>query len=144
MKADSVAPIRVPGRCGEKTWHPTLLDRIGRREAVAFVWRGDVACDDRTLYVAFSPLRYRSQFVKVIAGGVVDKRRTADRRNRHGHGHADVAGLRGQGPCVSFLSPVASSSLSPLCVRVLVFVILRILWADTQPSCEDMREFLCI
>lgn len=77
MKADSVAPIRVPGPGCEKTWHPTLLDRSGRREAVAFVWRGDAARDDRTLYVAFSPLRYRSQFVKVIAGGVADKHRTA-------------------------------------------------------------------
>jgi hypothetical protein len=41
------------------------------QEAVAFIWLGDEEADP-TLYVAFSPLRFRSQFLKIICAGDVN------------------------------------------------------------------------
>lgn len=55
-----------------RTIKPKLLHRSGNREAVAFIWLGDHDVGDRTLYVAFSPMRYRSQFFKIYCAGMVE------------------------------------------------------------------------
>jgi len=76
MHPGSVAEVRVPtiAESGEttRTLRPRLLHRSGNREAVAFIWLGDEGARDSTLYVAFSPMRYRSQLFKIYCAGVVD------------------------------------------------------------------------
>lgn len=63
---NSVAPIQLPTEGnGKKMWHPTLLHRAGNKEAVCMVWLGDVAHRDRTIYVCFSPLRFKTQFFRI-------------------------------------------------------------------------------
>ncbi|CAK0866532.1 unnamed protein product [Prorocentrum cordatum] len=100
---NNVAEIRLPAFSGsgdaaggEKTWKPTLLGRCGNREAVAFIWRGDDQDDTGTLYVAFSPLRYKSQFVKVVGAGLATNglslRRTAAQTTPANWGAADDTG----------------------------------------------------
>mmetsp|Transcript_20507 Transcript_20507/g.43607 ORF Transcript_20507/g.43607 Transcript_20507/m.43607 type:complete len:376 (-) Transcript_20507:57-1184(-) len=47
----------------------TLLARAGHYEAVPFIWLGDTSVGDATLYVAFSPLRKKRQFWKLLSSG---------------------------------------------------------------------------
>lgn len=73
MQPGEYAELRLPAKDQEtRTVRPRLLHRSGNKEAVAFIWLGDEE-RDRTLYVAFSPLRFRSQFLKIFcAGDVLD------------------------------------------------------------------------
>lgn len=72
MQRGAVAELRLPAQ-GDKTRtiFPRLLCRSGNKEAVAFIWLGDDSAQDHTLYVTFSPLRYRSQFCKIYCAGIV-------------------------------------------------------------------------
>lgn len=78
-KEGSIAQLRIPSRGGDVAWHPSLLHRSGNREAVAFIWEGDNAHGDSTIYVCFSPLRYRSQFLKICCAGLAKNGMSARR-----------------------------------------------------------------
>ncbi|CAE7928741.1 DYRK4 [Symbiodinium sp. KB8] len=75
----SRAELRIPHRSGDETWHLYLLHRAGNREAVAFIWVAGTAGGDRTIYVCFSPLRYRTQFVKICCAGLAKNGMSARR-----------------------------------------------------------------
>jgi len=64
--------VRLPTPSGtQRSVFSRLLHRSGNKEAVAFIWLGDETADDKTLYVAFSPMRYRSQFFKIYCAAMV-------------------------------------------------------------------------
>eukprot|EP00931_Biecheleriopsis_adriatica_P072903 TRINITY_DN47286_c0_g1_i1.p1 TRINITY_DN47286_c0_g1~~TRINITY_DN47286_c0_g1_i1.p1 ORF type:complete len:405 (-),score=66.07 TRINITY_DN47286_c0_g1_i1:291-1505(-) len=66
MQPGAGAELRLPGG---GVWRPTLLYRAGHREAVAFTWLGDVEAKDRSIYVAFAPMRRKRQFLKIVSPG---------------------------------------------------------------------------
>ncbi|CAE8687902.1 unnamed protein product, partial [Polarella glacialis] len=68
MQPGERADVRLPAADGvmAQTWHPTLLHRAGHQEAVAYTWLGDEAAGDRTIYVAFAPMRRKRQFFKIV------------------------------------------------------------------------------
>eukprot|EP00440_Ansanella_granifera_P062982 gb/GFBE01068295.1/.p1 GENE.gb/GFBE01068295.1/~~gb/GFBE01068295.1/.p1 ORF type:complete len:377 (+),score=68.19 gb/GFBE01068295.1/:1-1131(+) len=68
MQPGDSAEVRLPGGAAG-AWRPTLLYRAGCREAVAFTWLGDEAAGDRSIYVAFAPMRRKRQFLKIIGPG---------------------------------------------------------------------------
>lgn len=63
--------VRLPCHEHDRSVFPLLLHRSGNKEAVVFIWLGDQSVGDDTLYVAFSPMRYRSQFFKIYCAGMV-------------------------------------------------------------------------
>lgn len=76
MRPGDRADLRLPCAGGVgRLRRPTLLERCGSapgrgtwmesHEAVAFVWRGDEVDQDKTLYVAFGPLRRKRQLLKI-------------------------------------------------------------------------------
>ncbi|CAL1170908.1 unnamed protein product [Cladocopium goreaui] len=69
---DHNAELQIPSSDRHQTRRPALLHRSGNREAVAFIWRGDPRFDDCTIYVCFSPLRYRTQFLKIWCAGLAE------------------------------------------------------------------------
>lgn len=74
MDPGASADVKMPvlpatsGDLGLPMRKATLLYRAGKREGCTFIWLGDEACGDNTLYVAFSPLRRRRQIIKVFRG----------------------------------------------------------------------------
>lgn len=70
MKRGDFADVRLVGTQNE-VWRLSLLGRTGQIEAVPFIWLGDERFGDKTLYVAFSPLRRKRQFVKLYSKGTV-------------------------------------------------------------------------
>lgn len=70
MQPGATAEITLPAP-GDQTWtcHPHLLHRAGNKEAVAYIWLSNDQRSEPTLYVAFSPLRHRSQFFKIWCSG---------------------------------------------------------------------------
>lgn len=72
MQPGDVAEITLPAPGNKtRTCRPKLLQRAGYKEAVAFIWLGDDQYPQPTFYVAFSPLRFRSQFLKILCAGDV-------------------------------------------------------------------------
>mmetsp|Transcript_76200 Transcript_76200/g.215625 ORF Transcript_76200/g.215625 Transcript_76200/m.215625 type:complete len:388 (-) Transcript_76200:455-1618(-) len=70
LRPEAMVQIRMPQTmCEGLVWEPLLLARSGSHEAVPFVWCGDASAGDRTIYVAFSPLRKKRQFLKVMSQG---------------------------------------------------------------------------
>lgn len=67
MAAQDTADVRLP--CGMGHWSITLIARSGYREATGFIWLGDSVAGDDTLYVAFGPLRNKTQFWKLLSQG---------------------------------------------------------------------------
>lgn len=65
MAPGASAEIQMPGGDRSEFWRPTLLHRIGSKEACMFIWRGEGKELRPTLYFAFSPLRKRTQFLKI-------------------------------------------------------------------------------
>jgi len=63
----ATAEVKQPGGLG--TWRPTLLGRYGNEESTPYIWLGDAGEGDRTLYVAFGPLRQGRQVIKVCCAG---------------------------------------------------------------------------
>lgn len=66
-EASSSVAVELPG--SGVVWKQTLLGRYGYEEATPFIWLGDVSAGDRTLYVAFGPLRQGRQALKVCCRG---------------------------------------------------------------------------
>lgn len=80
VEETSVAEVKIPAKDVEpKTWRPVLLHRAGNKEAVAFIWLGDFAHRDRTIYICFSPLRFKRQFFKIWCNGLSDQGMSASR-----------------------------------------------------------------
>lgn len=73
LKPGAVAELRLPSEGDQPVnTRPSLLHRSGNKEAVAFTWLGDESAGDRSIYVAFSPLRHRIQFLKICCAGMVE------------------------------------------------------------------------
>jgi len=69
-QAELALPPRSSREADSETRRLKLLDRAGKKEAVAFIWLGDTSAGDANLYVAFSPMRSHRQLVKILGMGV--------------------------------------------------------------------------
>lgn len=81
LKKGAEAELALPAGLQHSVWKVTLFERYGIREATPFIWFGDVEHGDKTLYVAFGPLRNKRQYFKLLSQGthlVDDKVRSSD------------------------------------------------------------------
>eukprot|EP00929_Paragymnodinium_shiwhaense_P099073 TRINITY_DN60637_c0_g1_i1.p1 TRINITY_DN60637_c0_g1~~TRINITY_DN60637_c0_g1_i1.p1 ORF type:complete len:752 (-),score=149.62 TRINITY_DN60637_c0_g1_i1:300-2555(-) len=80
MSVGETAELRLPTEAGAsdaayRAWNATLLhraDTVGK-QAVAFTWLGDEAQGDKTIYVAFAPLRKKRQFLRILQSTLVEE-----------------------------------------------------------------------
>lgn len=109
LQPDATAEIILPAPGNQtRKIYPKLLHRAGYREAVAFIW-----LSGKTMFVAFSPLRFRSQFVKILCAGDVQ----------------DGLDLNGQPKKVSWRSPGGTDGTEVnVPVSTYVYRKLRDLW----------------
>jgi len=67
LDREAVADIKLSDDLG--SCRATLLWRFGRREATPFIWLGTDEAENRTLYVAMSPIRNKRQYFKLLTQG---------------------------------------------------------------------------
>lgn len=67
MSEGDIAEIKLPAGLGN--WTPMLLSKVGHTECAIMLWLGDASCKEKTVYIAFMPLRNLRHFFRMFRRG---------------------------------------------------------------------------
>lgn len=92
MQPDDIAEVRLPAaqNTPPALWSHALLHRAGSKEVSVFIWLGDESSKFPVVYFAFSPLRSKKQFFKLLAASGSLKADTFEEVSSEGQGPSTV------------------------------------------------------